>query len=890
MATGTTRFDKFLPRDYSMQWYVPKLAMPNFEAWDAMLQQQQTQYDTTVALTEKNPQYLQTEEDRVIFQQYKDDTSGALDEITKAYQEQGLSAGNRLLRDKGRAILKEWQPGGRAALLEDRHNSYAAALKQIEETFKDDPRGINKQFATHMLQQQLKDKIEYDPETGKYKKIQTPELYKDPNIQKLALEAIGKIGESGTTDIVKLDDYWFEKIKREGKNPENIRKVTEAILEQFPKQLAIEGWYRGQNTDPEALRKQYETSLDNTLEPVKKAIASGDKMDKKDIASLQNDLVSEGYDIDIDGQFGPKTKQALKDYQSKQEEKIKEMKGKFDPDAYLQGQVKQDYLDFASGFATEKIDKDLIYNKATEFKVKISEDRKRTERIISEMRSLVGPDPSQEISTPDIGRSLENYQKLSEDAEKARQQSKANLNQILAGSLGTVSNNPAVLNEIVNLYKQAGNDALEFQKLIKNSPNMQIRSLDDNLIKNAYDGIRNNSNTIESALTAAVEADNTVSMIQQSNEGLIKTYLEKSPQAKKEFKALYDKFAKEGETEDEFIKSVASKDSRFKVHTPVGVIANAASVFIDNRDQYIKKSKDPDFAKSVNTYTISGTDKSKAFAPVEGLIKNDLQNGDTYGYTSEGKQGFIWRDIKSGKDLTSSIENNKIENMQMEFNTGGVNKGEYKVTATVKKGDVYHKVVSYVDIPEHHTGVVRNSLYAIKANAQNSNLTDLNNTTTLALANLNGDINWTNIASEEQTRLHSKNTQPLTLEMPKIKNGQVVAYDKQPYQGIRTSRSVEVIDGKEVVYERFKVIADGKEKYINTIKTLDGKNRIMSSKSGAPVFSTAKDAELELLDLKYQSELNVLVQANAIPTGSVLSSEERSMVVSGLGGLANSTN
>lgn len=250
------RFDRPGRYDFSWKSFVPNLPMPNFEAWNEMLSTQQQGYDTAIALTEKMPKYLQTEQDRELLGQYKGLVDNSLNDITTAYQEQGVTAGNRLLRDKTREILKQWQPGGTAAALEDRYTAYQSALGEIQKGYEKDARGINKQFATYNLQKQLEEPINYDPATGEYRRISTPELYTDPNIQKLTLDAIKEIEESGSTQIVRQDPFWFQKIKTLGRSPEALKMVAEAIYEQYPQQVAIESWYRSQGVDPEAARAQ----------------------------------------------------------------------------------------------------------------------------------------------------------------------------------------------------------------------------------------------------------------------------------------------------------------------------------------------------------------------------------------------------------------------------------------------------------------------------------------------------------------------------------------------------------------------------------------------------------------------------------------------------------
>jgi len=116
------RYDRFTPRDYRWDTYVEQLPQVDFEAFGELLQQQQGQFDAyNTLLTSKLPKYLPTEGDQQLYQQYKADANNAVNTVTDLYVNQGVSAGNRAIRDGVKTFAQDWQPGGRAAILEDRY-------------------------------------------------------------------------------------------------------------------------------------------------------------------------------------------------------------------------------------------------------------------------------------------------------------------------------------------------------------------------------------------------------------------------------------------------------------------------------------------------------------------------------------------------------------------------------------------------------------------------------------------------------------------------------------------------------------------------------------------------------------------------------------------------
>lgn len=874
-----TRFNKMLPRDYSMEWVIPKEVMPNIEAWSSLLGKQQEQFDATkMLLSEKMPKYLQTDEDRAILQQYKDLTGQTLDNITTQYQERGLTAGNQAMKEAARMLNREMQPGGRYNLLEDRYNAYQTALGEIEKSYKDDPRGINKQFATSRLQEQLARPIGYNPETGEYSRISTPELYKDPNIQSMILKAIDQVKESGNTDIIRLSPTMLQKIKTEGRSADVLGNLAEAIYEQYPKQLAIEAWYRKQNIDPTKVQEQYNTSLDNIVAKQEQYLTNAKSLKKEEIKKLQSELVQQGYDIKIDGSFGPKTEDALKQYNQKVKDQIEQKKADFNIDAYLTQQVGKGYSDFARGFANQKVDKSIIFDQAALAQMKIAAARKNTNSLISAMQEIARPETNLIGATPDRGINMDKWTKQRDTANTNLTNAQNVYRNLMAGKagqvLGTDANN---VTGLIEAYSKTGGNPNEFYNLIQADPKYTAsRKID---LRAAFDYIQNNREIIMQATEAMTQAQQQKNMIDNFDQSITKAYSEK--EGKKEYEELKKQFKKPWETDEQFRNALNNRDNRFNEEAATikdSVTGRLITTFEKNRaDEFIKKrnsaaNKNPEYAKSVRTYSIQAPTEDKVVGGFAKMILNDIDNNDYYGYVDESQQGFSWK-TKEGDKKDGIVSNRKVEITSF----GESGKPQIKVTGIIKNKDGEEDYVeTYLEIPETLRDNARQVILAAKAQAKRTNDNSLDEIGDMTLAALNGDINYTKTAAQDGTQLHLNNTQSIPVAMPVYnQKGEISNMRNTTMQGM-------LMDTEEVggrTYKKYKVLGDeGQTYYRLTMDTPKGEV-VVTNKNGGLDFNTSATVDNFLNGKKYDMGLTVNTNIQKVPTGQLITGDQINAMV-----------
>ena len=857
------RFQRFSPRDYSMEWFVPQEVMPNIEAWSSLLAEQQQKYDTTkMLLSEKMPKYLQTEGDRELLGQYKQLVDESVNNISKQYQEQGVTAGNRAMKDAIRMFTQQWQPGGMAATLEDRYGAYQSALKEIETSYKDDPRGINKQFASSQLQRQLSDPINYNAETGEYKRINTPELYKDPNIQNLILKAIDQVKESGNTDIIRLSPTMLEKIKTEGRSANVLQSVGEAIYNQYPKQLAIEAWYRAQNSDPNAIKAEYESNLDSIVKKQDDLFSNKSKLGKEEVKRIQSDLVRAGYDLKIDGQFGPNTEKAFKDYNAKTRERVNEQKQNFNMDNYMMSQVTKDYDNFARQFANQKVDKSIIFDQAELARMKIAASKRNTQSLISGFQQILNPETNLIGATPDKGVNIEAWDKQLTNANRNLNDAKNLFNKAIGNDAAKVlGTNPNNISGLIEAYSKTGGDPNAFYNLIQADPKYAAsRNID---LRKAFDYIQNNNDSISSSTNAYVQAQQQVDMLNATQESFTKQYSEK--EGKKDYEDLRKQYKKPWETDEQFRQAINNRDSRFNTSSSLGVgsgtIVNKASEFLNKRNSVAKSN--PEYAKSVRTYEISADESDKAFGTFSKSILADIDNNDYYGYVDEDQQGFSWK-TKEGDKKEGTVSNKKVS--LVSFGENGA--PQIKVTGKIKDEDGKESYVeTYLNVPELRKGQTKQILLATKAQAKRTNDEYLDEVADLTIAGISGDINYSKVASQDAMKLHYDNTNSVPILMPVYnQRGEITQMRNTEMRG--TLMDTEEIGGRK--YNKYKVLGDdGSSYYRLTVQTPKGE-AVVTNKKGGLDFNSSSAVDVFLRGKTYDQGLSVSTTINKVPTGEFI--------------------
>lgn len=437
MGRVINKFDRTVPKDWSWQTAVPQLPTLDFAGFNDVLGQQQSQIDQVGLLSDKKPNVLNNQPDMELYQTYKQDVDKALNHVSEEYSK-GVTSGQLAYKNYLQQFRKDWSPGGRADILNKRSEAYQTGLKAIDSFYEKDSSPVNKTLAKKQLVDQLKNPISVDPTTGQFTSLTTPELYANPDINKAVDEMLKEIKANGDTQFLgdQNKSWWLQKIQTETREPERIKLAYQALSQQpeYSSQIERDTEYKMLQTDPTKYQAAYESKQKSALDQLTQANEKA-KSDPNAAKELQTLLRQEGYNVTIDGRYGPMTEKAAKEYLDQKKKDVQGNIQGFNLKDQLRNDVNQSYQNYALRGAYEKRDIDLTFNQAK--KAIMDDARKREENQINRDRlnfEFNAKDQSQILAVDGIAQQLPEIQKQYQDTKASRDQLKAKLDQTLSQS------------------------------------------------------------------------------------------------------------------------------------------------------------------------------------------------------------------------------------------------------------------------------------------------------------------------------------------------------------------------------------------------------------------------------------------------------------------------
>lgn len=694
------KFDKFLPKQFQWETLPTQLPQLNFELLDQLLAQQQSQAEQSKLISQKIPNALQTEDDLQKQQEYKAIVDAGLDNVTRAYTENGVQAGNRAYRDYVNQIKQLWQPSGLASVLESRYQGYQQGKKAIDDYYKDETNPVYKQYAYDQLNNQVASGTGYDPTTGKYNTVATPELFKNPNLRKAILEGIKEIDESGTTQFLGdlNKDWWIQKIKTSGRPEDKIRLMTQALMQQpeFANELKVESWYQDRDGNAKGRADQYIQSQKDQLKNLEGLHSEAEK--GKGVKEWQTFLAQEGYDVTPDGKFGEATKQAGKDYLEKQKGIIDQN----EKDPNLQASVSQKtlqktYTDYALGFVDKKVEKDLIFNKAKDAIMNASIQRARTQALISGFDALKSTPNSNVLVTPTTGVDLEtSFSQLKANQETTKQFEQQlndgltkNKNSVFYGwTTSNVAEAQRLFDSIPNNITGEERKA-RFKQLLANNSDYKFNPQQSEDIFNA---VQTNPN-IKQGFEELQKMKENEQMLKDYNAEIAGQYVG-TPEGKKAL-VMLNEFRQPGETDAQLAARALAQPDKFvsrggDIGESGGVDFDMGSEFANRMKTDVKKQQKAGMQyKTQNGYVVSFGNSDDFMKPSIDMLNSAITNQSTFDFKSEGKAGLVFR-TDDGSEYDGNqrpvITDSRIAN------------GKLVATGWIGTGDKKKKVTSVIDL------------------------------------------------------------------------------------------------------------------------------------------------------------------------------------------------
>lgn len=683
------------PKDWSWKTAVPKLPELNVQAFDEVLGQQQSQIDQVGLLSSKQPNVLNNKADLEVYQQYKADTEKALNDISTEYTK-GVTSGQLAYKNYLNQIRKDWSPGGRADALNKRSEQYQAGLKAIDDFYKDDSSPVNKTLAKKQLQDQLANPINFDPQSGKYTNIGTPELYKNPDINKAVDEMLKEIKANGDTRFLGDENksWWLQKISTETREPERIKLAYQALSQQpeFASQIDRDTQYKALQVDPKKYQQQYELNQNLALSQLDKLAADAGKSDDPTkVKQWQNYLRENGYNIDSDGKWGKQTEDATKQYLKDQKTQVDDNIKGFDLNSQLKNEVNKSYLGYALRGAYEKKDTDLIFNQAK--KALMENARKLEENKINRDRlnfEYAAKDQSQILAVDGIAVQLPEMQKQYEDLKKQRDQYKTQTDDMLKKSDTFKGWDLANVGQAyLKWQKVQGNTEAEKKANFKEMLNKDgSYPFTDAQVDQIYQEMNVPDGALKSTLQAYNQMQTEVSRFEEGQEHIAQQY-----NSTAEGKAALSQLRREappslrGLSDEELTSKAITDPDLFEYKLPSGNTINPARAYQNNKQADIKRQ-----TKNGQTYEwgVLGTTeiyagtKDTTLKPIFDMTKQAIENGSGNNFSTFGLTGLRFKDNK-GNDLDQG-EAKKVNQVAVTKDSNGNPILKVGVTVTKKDG------------------------------------------------------------------------------------------------------------------------------------------------------------------------------------------------------------
>lgn len=382
-----------------------------FEQIYAQMQQAQSQKDTFDTMTGLMPKHLQadTEDAKV----YRDMVDAAVEGVTNAFASGNTKGALRMLHTAQRDLMKAWQPGGLANALEQRYAQAQEAQKAISEHTQDFKQPHYAAYFENQLQNQIGRGTGYNPDTGSYNTISTPQMVDEvilaDEVDKLfkdwAVEQNVNIEQSP-------DGYWYYKHTRERVPASELQQAMSSFMRQphIQTALGIQGWYKA-NSIPQEMRPQildaYRQSYrQQAYQRVNEQARQLSQMDEvlrngrsSDIQGLQQELQAKGFDVRVTGEVDEATRNAVESYQQAVGDDLRGAMSMIDQrieQMPLEGFMQQEIVDDLEGIYVPKWtrdvhDIDMIANTPLLTRMRISAQERAIKGLTSE---LIRPRPT----------------------------------------------------------------------------------------------------------------------------------------------------------------------------------------------------------------------------------------------------------------------------------------------------------------------------------------------------------------------------------------------------------------------------------------------------------------------------------------------------------------
>lgn len=628
---------------------IPQLPL---EALYAQIQQSQQDYDVVGSLSSTVPKHI--EQDTEWANKYKEYAQAVSNEVTQAFASGDSNKAMRMLNIAKQDLASQWQPGGLAASLQDRYDSYSKGVEELRKAAEKDPTNLNYQYGANRFKQGIGD-LDYDYSTGKYNRIGTPTVYNYTDINKKILENAKAIEPTITENDV-INGMWIEKIKTKGYDADRVQAVIDGVFSSpdVMQQIDVNTFGKTMNMTPEQLQSVVQEDYTGKLkvnEQNKKSLS------KLSVEQQQKFLQSRGlYNGNIDGKKGKLTQEALDNYNAQLDNEANQIKSyEVNPQEYIKQKyvvqpLKEQFVGYL-GRGEEGVT--LRPNQVLMQQQRIAAAKKLQDNEFRFQEQLLQKENESGLYTPSTPIDIEKeFKGALKDAKQFQLDAKKDLAalgkdqkvSLLYGTNGGDDDYDKLRQPLQAFGKSKNLE--EFAKNVNMNPN-EAKAMYYDLLENAAD-----------YKDRLVVYDNATSKINDIAAQQTAIYKETAPDV---FKAEYERYKKAGklkstidindpklikqETLEEFTQAVIDNsttdrpDSRFQTITKSAggyspnVPSNDATHILAKAGAKAKEKINNGYVPKTSVrYRATGTDPKMGYGRFQDAVQTDMRAGNLTGY------------------------------------------------------------------------------------------------------------------------------------------------------------------------------------------------------------------------------------------------------------------
>ena len=652
--------NRYTKLTYSNLNDLPLMQLP-FEQLDQLAGQAQAEKNMFDQANAAGFKYLNNPSDVELADSVKEYQQGIEDQLVDIRKNGNVDQYRNSLKGAVTNLVKLRQPNGPIHALEDRYNQYQSIQSELKEKYKKDESNINYSYA---LSQLSPGDINYNVDEGTYSSISSPNVqnYIDLN-KKLQETAKAMLPAEEEFSYIEGDYVWTQSGKKY-----DIRGALDGFWAQqsTQQQLGIEAWNKTNNLTAEQKERLKIANYEAVREKVNVLDSSRAKLralledgSNKSILELQSFLKeSDEYKGKLDGIAGPKTVQALANYEEWMDNEAIQLMQSGNRD--VQSIVTESLIESYEGY--------LGALRPNSFKKKITQANWRArlsaqKKVQQDLFNMLVPDPTMELLPGSISATPVNFSNKIKEAEEAKDELELSIIDrmeslrkagVLAEGQGIedLKEKYSTLENVKSRLSNVDDITREYAQKLDIDPSQAAKEI--NILN--YDDAG-----LKQSLIEHERMENTLGRIEDTNRQISEKYLEK--EGDDYIKSIFEKL--KNTSKYSFTGTEISSRSGLPVKKG-GTVAQVDKNSISSYEDFKNKFLSGNLPESINNYI-----QRKGYKTTfDNTVKKHVEENQNE-YKSAVNYGLVGLDsetLKSTEEMFLEMENKGLLNMNTDDN------------------------------------------------------------------------------------------------------------------------------------------------------------------------------------------------------------------------------